>query len=93
MYKSYSSVRPVSISSPRFSSERSYSSSAGLSARYAYGAKSDTVWGSILFKLVSIPFAALLIAVLINQTVSVHDYSTRSESSTDTGSLVGNTLF
>lgn len=90
MYKSVSGPTPVSISSPRFSSDRSYS----VSSRRSYGGKSEMVWGSILFKLVSIPFAALIVAVLINQAVSVHDYSTQSQSSdVGTGSLVGNTLF
>lgn len=53
----------------------------------------DQFWCSLLFNLVSIPFAILLIALIANQTVSVRNYNEAQSNDSDTTTLVGDTLF
>ncbi|MEL7331689.1 MAG: hypothetical protein AAFN12_05545 [Cyanobacteria bacterium J06560_2] len=52
-------------------------------------------WFSLLFNVVSIPFALLLIVMVAKQSVSVRDYSAEVESArnSQTSGLVGETFF
>ncbi|MEM6596940.1 MAG: hypothetical protein AAF810_03700 [Cyanobacteria bacterium P01_D01_bin.36] len=52
-------------------------------------------WFSFLFNFVSIPFALLLIAMVVKQSVSVHDYSTEVEAARtqQTPGFAGDVLF
>lgn len=52
-------------------------------------------WFSLLFNIVSVPFALLLIALVVKQSISVRDYNAEAEASktTDTPGFVGEVLF
>ena len=52
-------------------------------------------WFSLLFNIVSIPFALLLIAMVAKQSISIRDYSAETETARTTQSpgFVGDVLF
>ncbi|MEO1619904.1 MAG: hypothetical protein AAFU53_02595, partial [Cyanobacteria bacterium J06632_3] len=61
---------------------------------YSRGSGQGIVWGSVLFKLVSVPFIVLLAVLTVHQMVSVHNYSAESESSQrNRNEFVGERLF
>ena len=53
------------------------------------------VWGSLLSKLAVVPFAFLLIAILISQTASLKDQaeSTEPARATETGVFTSDTFY
>ena len=53
---------------------------------------SGEFWSNLLFKIVSVPFVILLIAVAAHQTLSLQ-HSAAIEQSKDGSQSVGNTLF
>lgn len=63
---------------------------------YASNSKTPSqFWFSLLFNVVSIPFALLLIALVAKQSVSIRDYTAETEAARDSQQpgFVGDTLF